>query len=29
VHLSKADPEPGDRERMEAILGSVRFGEDL
>jgi hypothetical protein len=29
VHLSKADPEPGDLERMEAILASVRFGEDL
>jgi hypothetical protein len=29
VHLSKADPDPGDWERMEAILATVRFGEDL
>jgi hypothetical protein len=29
VHLSKADPEPGDTARMDAILATVRFGEDL
>lgn len=29
VHVSKADPSPEDRARLEAILGSVRFGEDL
>jgi hypothetical protein len=29
VHVSKADPGPDDRERIEAILASVRFGEDL
>jgi hypothetical protein len=29
VHVSKADPGPGDLARMEGILGSVRFGETL
>jgi hypothetical protein len=29
VHVSKASPEAGDGERMEAILSTVRFGEDL
>lgn len=29
VHVSKAAPSPDDQARLEAILGSVRFGEDL
>jgi hypothetical protein len=29
VHVSKADPSAGDPARIEAILASVRFGEDL
>jgi hypothetical protein len=29
VHVSKLDPEPGDAERLEAILGTVRIAEDL
>jgi hypothetical protein len=28
VHASKAEPAAGDAERIEAILASVRFGED-
>lgn len=29
VHVSKIEPEPGDEERLERILASVRFGEEL
>jgi hypothetical protein len=29
VHVSKANPEPGDGEAIEAILATVRFGEEL
>jgi hypothetical protein len=29
VHVSKAEPEPEDAARIERILATVRFGEDL